>query len=291
MKDLPSAHGVLSDEQRHELQAIIGPSPTVPWAAAARDPLDGPHPPLGMADYEAAQERLGAYRAGWAPAMVSWARAGGAVTAAQILQLCRWQDRNRGPALLRALYEAGVLDTDTLRGVVVDIWNSAEFPTRYEPPWLWRQWFAEVGYTVDGMPAQRPEAPLLLFRGCGPEAVRGMSWTADSALAQWFASARRGDEGFVIAARVEPRRLLAEITPTSPLFRTGEGEHIIDARWLRCRLASVDELPIEYLAEGLNAPGDNGPTVAEGAPGRTERGEGGEGGQRFPTAGPSACPS
>jgi hypothetical protein len=48
MKDLPSAHGVLSAEQRHELQAIIGPCPTVPWAAGVWNPLDGPPPPLAQ---------------------------------------------------------------------------------------------------------------------------------------------------------------------------------------------------------------------------------------------------
>lgn len=125
--------------------------------------------------------------------------------------------RNRGPELLFEWWEEGILNLEELRALLLVVWSMAEYPTRQVPEEEWLEVFEEVGFVSDiGRP--RPAAPLTIYRGAGDEmSARGMSWTTDLALAEWFAR-RRG--GHVYMTTVEPDAVLALIDGV----RTGREE-------------------------------------------------------------------
>lgn len=138
--------------------------------------------------------------------------------------------RNCFPALVDSLYLEALLTPEVGAVVVPSAWSAVEFPSRALGEDEWRELFAFAGYTVEGVPADRPTEPLLLWRGALPEHRDGWSWTDDPELAQWFADRRhhRG-QGRVWTARVEPGRLLARISQV----RAGESEHVVDARGMQ----------------------------------------------------------
>ncbi|MDP9395148.1 MAG: hypothetical protein M3Q27_13285 [Actinomycetota bacterium] len=138
--------------------------------------------------------------------------------------------RNSGPALLVDLMAEGLLTADTAAACVPSAWCGCEWPNRTLDDDLWRRLFDLAGYTVEGVPAERPMGALRLYRGALPAHRRGWSWTDDRELAQWFGGRpHNGGSGMVWTASVTPGRLLARISRE----REGESEHVVDARGLR----------------------------------------------------------
>lgn len=126
--------------------------------------------------------------------------------------------RNRGPTMFFEWWEEGILDLDQLRALLPVVWSMAEYPERQAPTELWVELFEVAGFISDtGQP--RPAAPLTIYRGAGDEmSARGMSWTTDLALAEWFGCYRR--KGHVYVTTVEPDAVLALIDAV----RTGREE-------------------------------------------------------------------
>lgn len=133
--------------------------------------------------------------------------------------------RNDGPALLDDLHFAGSVSVAENPGIVTTAWAMAEFPSNLLDADTWVELFEEAGYTVDGEPAPRPEAPVTVYRGCHPERRFGMSWTTDLERAQWFADRDLGrGVGAVYESTVRPGWLLAYIHDS----QRGEAEFVVD---------------------------------------------------------------
>ncbi len=147
--------------------------------------------------------------------------------------------RNYYPALVLDLWGEGLLEPAVAAVVVPSAWSAVEFPNRALDDDAWSLLFALAGYTVDGVPAERPEATMRLWRGALPGHRSGWSWTDDRSLAQWFAErVHNGGKGRVWTAEVEPARLLARLG--DGIGRAGEAEYVVDARELTIR---ADSLP------------------------------------------------
>lgn len=133
--------------------------------------------------------------------------------------------RNRGPGLLFEWWEDALLDHDELRTLLPVVWSMAEYPERQIPPELWVELFEEVGFVSD-VGRRRPAAPLTIYRGAGDEmSARGMSWTTDLPLAEWFARRR---QGHVYVTTVEPDAVLALIDAVrSGLEETGGETEVV----------------------------------------------------------------
>ena len=80
--------------------------------------------------------------------------------------------RNAYPALVSDLYDEGLLSPEVASVVVPSAWSLAEFPNRLLDESLWLLLFDLAGYTVDGVRAPRPAAPLHLWRGGHPGAPK-----------------------------------------------------------------------------------------------------------------------
>ena len=140
--------------------------------------------------------------------------------------------RNAYPMLVMLLASYGLLTPEVARVVVPSAWSDVEFPSRALTRDCWRALFLSAGYTVNGVPAERPTESLRLWRGSLPGHRYGWSWTDDRALAQWFANRPHNTgRGLVHVADVEPARLLARITHV----REGEREYVVDARRMKVR--------------------------------------------------------
>ncbi len=156
-------------------------------------------------------------------------------TAASIL------GRKYYPALLFHLWGEGLLVEPAVAAVVVpSAWSAVEFPNRALDDDAWSLLFALAGYTVDGVPAERPEAAMRLWRGALPGHRSGWSWTDDRSLAQWFAErVHNGGQGRVWTAEVKPARMLARLG--EGVGRAGESEYVVDARGLTIRADSLSK--------------------------------------------------
>lgn len=141
-------------------------------------------------------------------------------------------DRNWRYALLVDLFREGMLEASVAAVVVSSTWSIAEYPLRQLDADEWRALFDLAGFTVDGVPAERPSEPIQLWRGAPEEHSRGFSWTEDRELAQWFAD-RPQQMGQAVVWEVEapPHLLLARITG-GDVGRDGESEWVVDARTL-----------------------------------------------------------
>lgn len=112
-------------------------------------------------------------------------------------------------ALLRRAQESGVREQiesviTEHPGIVAETWSCnwttlGGFPDNKE---LWTWCFRLAGYT-DGAgrlgnnnPAEPPEGPILLVRGCPPERRRGMSWTRNLGLARHYARENLSGAGY-----------------------------------------------------------------------------------------------
>lgn len=112
-----------------------------------------------------------------------------------------------------------------------DAWSAAEWPEQCQPTEWWVQWWQQCGYAVDGVLTERPSEPLTLWRGAVADRMRGMAWTADRKIAEWFARRFDGaleDTGRLYTATVEPSRLLARLHEA----HRSEDEYVIDTEGL-----------------------------------------------------------
>ncbi|WP_377322756.1 hypothetical protein ACFJIY_25015 [Pimelobacter simplex] len=137
--------------------------------------------------------------------------------------------RNWYPALVYHLYREGMLSglagESIARAVVPAAWSDAEFPMIQLEPDEWRDLFEHIGYTVDGVAAERPSGPLTLWRGAAPGYEKGFAWTEDREKAQWFANRpHHKGGGLLLTADVRPAWLFARITNQRP----GESEYVVD---------------------------------------------------------------
>jgi hypothetical protein len=135
--------------------------------------------------------------------------------------------RNRAPERLWDLYIAGRVPRSLLPGAVSEAWSAAEFPEFALSRNAWFCLFFRAGYTHDGNPADRPEKPVTLYRGCSQYYTRRMAWTSDRDRAEWFAGYRNhgGHPRAVYQATVEPGRLLAFIGADAG---RDENEYVLD---------------------------------------------------------------
>ncbi len=96
----------------------------------------------------------------------------------------------------------GLLDSRRLRTLLADAWTMAEFPAVALDPFDWEEMFRTAGWVTDCRRCRRPRQPKVLWRGCGPGAERGMSWSGERHIAVKFAGYRR--PGGVLARVVAP---------------------------------------------------------------------------------------
>ncbi len=136
--------------------------------------------------------------------------------------------RNSGPELLYMLHEERLLTLPACRRVLSAVWVDCEWPEAALDDEYWRGLFDWVDYTVNGRKAERPTAPLALYRGASRERREGWSWTTDPSVAQWFAERSNifhpEHPARVWKASVNPLFLLACDTATRP----GEPQYILD---------------------------------------------------------------
>ena len=152
----------------------------------------------------------------------------GEMTAEQFEKARHDLGRNEGPALLFDLWYTGSIDLHESPGVVAAVWTMAEFPaSAFDPPTMWVDLFDEAGFTRDGLPAQRPDKPVTVYRGCHHDRRFGMSWTTDLDRARWFA-ARGPKTGNVYTVDAQPQWLLAYIHE----WGRREAEYVIDPQYL-----------------------------------------------------------
>lgn len=135
------------------------------------------------------------------------------------MRLANHRDRNDGPSELYYAFIEGRIRREDLAAnealgsdieglmeigvpLIVSIWDAAERPQAHLGVDLWS--------TLFGLAAlPKPAEPLTLFRGAVPRHARGMSWTPDRALAEWFA--HRFDAlspGFVYVVEAPPAAVL-----------------------------------------------------------------------------------
>ncbi|WP_139043326.1 hypothetical protein [Mycobacterium lentiflavum] len=118
--------------------------------------------------------------------------------------------------LLRDLTAAGQLDLadPSMTGIVAQAWALGEPGSAscigYSE---WLKLFRLNGFTYLGQPAQRPNEPVTVYRGCRHEHRHGMSWSTEVGVAHRFATEGMSSRTLVTvyAARVEPDYLLAFI--------------------------------------------------------------------------------
>lgn len=142
--------------------------------------------------------------------------------------------RNSSPLLMWELHALGLLAREayTLTG---DFWAMAEYPESSLDRTDWRDLFDSAGFTVDGIPTPKPEAPLRLWRGSAPERRARWSWTDNREVAVDYAQGRyHRTPGKLWTAHVEPWRLLCRNVGTR-----NESEYVVDTDGL-----DIEEEPV-----------------------------------------------
>jgi hypothetical protein len=134
-----------------------------------------------------------------------------------------------GPAILLDAWFGKQISAETLAAVVGRVWQMAEYPDSCLPHTVWRHLFAAAGFTVDGVPAERPPGPIELWRGTVPQRRRDWSWTTDRAVAETFAfgHVRRRPTGRLYRVLAPAHALLCANTERD------EAEYVVDTRGLR----------------------------------------------------------
>ncbi|MDQ1122168.1 hypothetical protein [Microbacterium trichothecenolyticum] len=140
---------------------------------------------------------------------------------------------HEGPALLFDWFYSGRLTGAELSAAVPYVWSSAKQPFRALTQLTWIELFQAAGYTEDCKPAERPQAPLTLYRASEPQYAHRLAWTGSLATAERFLeiNKRYGDRPrFVYMITVAATdRVLAHITDRD------EDEYIVDTRGLRAK--------------------------------------------------------
>lgn len=135
-----------------------------------------------------------------------------------------------GPGVLFDAWHRGDIDHDIMAAFIGPVWSGAEYPFTAMTQSCWASLFRAAGFTVDGVPADRPCGTVRIYRGSIPALRRRWSWTSSLEVARRF-SLGFGNGGFagrqpghVYAMEVDPPRILCVITTR------GEGEHVVDTR-------------------------------------------------------------
>ena len=120
------------------------------------------------------------------------------------------------------------LEPEELAYAISDAWSAAEYPEQYHRTTDWKMLMRHVGYTVDGVPADRPSRPLRLWRGATLEGSRGMAWSTSRETAEWFRDRLNyfGLDWRLWTAEVTPRRMLMACNDRD------EHEVVINTSWL-----------------------------------------------------------
>ncbi|MDJ0341772.1 hypothetical protein [Streptomyces sp. PH10-H1] len=149
------------------------------------------------------------------------------LTTGEFSYLVGREGRNSGPELLLEMYDDDKIKADTVTALIGGIWSGAEFPDRHLDRDDWRWLFKVAGFTVDGIPADRPDHPVLLWRGTVPERRTDWSWTTDRAVAERFAAGSGGrPPGRVYTLLAPPEALLCAYNGRQ------EAEYVVDTRGL-----------------------------------------------------------
>ena len=136
--------------------------------------------------------------------------------------LTRRLPRNSLPAVLREV--APLLSDADLARALTDAWVMCEFPEQAVERSMWFEWFRQVGYIVNGQPAQPPEV-ITLYRGAVDP--NRMAWTSNRFVAEWFRD--RWSNAKLWTATAQADRLLAHVNNVR-LDESGqsEAEYVID---------------------------------------------------------------
>lgn len=138
--------------------------------------------------------------------------------------------RNEGPATLFDAWYGDSITLDDLRLLLPAVWQDAERPTQNLPSSTWVEWFRMVGWTAtDDRPP--PAEVSQIYRGATWGRRRGMSWTPDLEVAQWFADRFIGVDGGE-SAHVFQCQVPADAVMAFVEERKGEPEYVIDPRRL-----------------------------------------------------------
>lgn len=90
--------------------------------------------------------------------------------------------------LILEWYASGALDPDDLNQLLAMWWTCDENP--YALGWEacdWVELFESAGFVTDTPGVAVAHGPLTVWRGGAPGAQRGLSWTTDRAVGEWFA--------------------------------------------------------------------------------------------------------
>ncbi|MFF8960855.1 hypothetical protein [Streptomyces sp. NPDC014894] len=169
-------------------------------------------------------------------AVAEAARRGDQIGADRFAGLLLRAGRTEGPVLLSTAWSTGTITAETLSVHVGRVWSMAEYPDAALDRPVWTALFAAAGFTVDGHPAERPTAPVPLWRGSVPERRADWSWTTRRAVAEGYATgtgARRPRTGRLYRTLAPPSALLA--------FNTNrdEDEYVLDTTGL-----TITEAPL-----------------------------------------------
>jgi len=150
------------------------------------------------------------------------------LTTGELDYLIGREGRNSGPSLLADAYSQGRISDATVTALIGGIWSGAEYPDRHLDRDEWRWLFDVAGFTIDGEPADRPEQPVLLWRGTVPERRTDWSWSTDRTIAEGYANGT--------AARRPVGRLYTVLAPPQALLCANNGrneaEYVVDTRGL-----------------------------------------------------------
>ena len=82
--------------------------------------------------------------------------------------LTGYAGRIYGPRIAYTLDRLGALHPDAYPEGISYVFSLAEYPGLSLEPKQWRTLFTKAGFTIDGVPAERPAEPITLWRGSRP---------------------------------------------------------------------------------------------------------------------------
>lgn len=139
--------------------------------------------------------------------------------------LLAYLGRVYGPHALYRLDRLDAIQPDAYAESVSRVWSLAEYPGHALYRQDWRRLWRKAGFTMDGVPAERPTGPVRVWRAATPRHKGSFAWTDDRERALWFLRHRR-EGGRLYTALVPPERLLARIHESG----RRESEWIVDTR-------------------------------------------------------------
>lgn len=144
-----------------------------------------------------------------------------------VSRMTTYAGRIYGPRILWYMDHFKCIDAGAYPRLVSYVWGLAEFPGLSLSKSQWMRLWRRAGFTIDGVPAERPTEPITLYRGSRASHKRGFAWTDDIKVGRWFVTSRYGNN-HLYKVVCPPDRLLARIHEEG----RGESEWIIDAKAL-----------------------------------------------------------